>query len=344
MLDARRLRVLLAVAAQGSFSAAARALSYSQPAVSQHVAALEQELGVRLVERDRRRVRFTEAGQALVRRAETIIDELDLAEAEVRAVADGRAGRVRIATFASAAYTLVPAVISLLRTRHPDVEPVLSLAELPAEAIGAVRSWHADLALTVGQEPATDLRTDVLFDDPLRVVLPRHDPLAAATAVRLSDLADRPWVIGGGPECPDAALILAACRGRGFDPRVALSFPTDDYTAVQGMVAAGVGVALLPDLALGVSHRGVTVRPLAGEDAVTRTVFAVTRSDPREIIGRLAGILREAHAAASGGATVVEEESAVLSPLQVVQPPLLEDVAVEHPASAPDHRGGHDQP
>lgn len=171
---------------------------------------------------------------------------------------------MRIATFASAAYTLVPAVIGLLRTRHPGVEPVLSLAELPGEAIGSVRSWHSDLALTVGQDSTadvSDLCTHALFDDPMRVVLPRHDPLADAPAVRLSDLADRPWVVGGGPGCPDAALILAACRGRGFDPRVALSFPTDDYTAVQGMVAAGVGVALLPDLALGVSHRGVVVRP-----------------------------------------------------------------------------------
>src|SRR4051812_6843879 len=147
MLNVQRLRVLREVARQGSFSAAARELSYSQSAVSQHVAALEREAGARLVERNGRGVLLTGAGEVLVRRAGTILAELAAAEADLAAIAAVRAGRVRLSTFASAANRLVPAALTGFRGTHPEVDIRLELVELPAEAVDRLRAGRLDLAV-----------------------------------------------------------------------------------------------------------------------------------------------------------------------------------------------------
>ena len=282
MLDVRRLRVLREVALRGSFSAAAEALTYSQSAVSQQIAALEREAGTRLVERDGRGIRLTDAGRALVRRADSILVELAAADAELQAIAGLRGGRVRVSTFASAATALLPAAVTAFRAAHPAVQVELSLVEATEEAIGGLRTGRADLVLVArpaGEPPADQVEAHRLLEDPMLAVLPGGHRLARRRTLRLDDLAGEPWVLGGGPGCSDRATILRACHAAGFEPRVTVDFPTDDYNATQGMVAAGAGVTLLPRLALAVPRDDLAVRPLAGAGPSREVVAAVRRGD-----------------------------------------------------------------
>jgi molybdate transport repressor ModE-like protein len=283
MLDVRRLRVLREVSRRGSFSAAAQALTYSQSAVSQQIAALEREAGARLVERQGRGIRLTDAGRALVRRADAILAELAGADAELRAIAGLRAGRVRVSTFASAATTLLPAAVADFRDAHREVQVELSLVEAVDEALEGLQAGRADLALVaqpVDQPPGPDpVAAHRLFEDPMLAVLPGGHRLARRRTLRLEELAGEPWVLGGGPGCTDRATILRACHTAGFEPRVTLDFPTDDYNATQGMVAAGAGVTLLPRLALAVPRDDLAVRPLAGGGPSRRVAAAVRRGD-----------------------------------------------------------------
>jgi len=282
MLDVRRLRVLREVALRGSFSAAAEALTYSQSAVSQQIAALEREAGTRLVERNGRGIRLTDAGRALVRRADAILVELAAADAELQAIAGLRGGRVRVSTFASAATALLPAAVTAFRAAHPAVQVELSLVEATEEAIGGLRTGRADLVLVArpaGEPPTDQVEAHRLLEDPMLAVLPGGHRLARRRTLRLDDLAGEPWVLGGGPGCSDRATILRACHAAGFEPRVTVDFPTDDYNATQGMVAAGAGVTLLPRLALAVPRDDLAVRPMAGAGPSREVVAAIRRGD-----------------------------------------------------------------
>jgi DNA-binding transcriptional LysR family regulator len=303
MLDVRRLRVLREVSLRGSFSAAAQALAYSQSAVSQQIAVLEREAGTRLVERQGRRVRLTDAGQALVRRADAILAELAAAEAELAAIAGLRGGRVRVSTFASAATALLPAAVAAFRADHPEVQVELSLVEATGEALDGVRAGRADLALLtqpVDQPPPDQVETHRLLQDPMLVVLPAGHPLARRRALALADLAGEPWVLGGGPGCSDRDTILRACHAAGFEPRVTVLFPTDDYNATQGMVAAGAGITLLPRLALAVPRDGLVVRPLAGGGPSRLVVAAVRGGDQAPATLAMLEVLGEAGRRVSG--------------------------------------------
>jgi DNA-binding transcriptional LysR family regulator len=274
MLDVRRMRVLREVALRGSFSAAAESLSFTQSAVSQQVAALEREAGAVLVERSARGVRLTDAGEAVVRHAEDILAKLAEAEAELEAIAGLRGGRVRIAAFESVAGTIMPIAISRFARQHPGVELSMALLE-PDDSLSALRAGDIDLAITVGAGKPGDREGDGvlhhhLLEDPLYLVLPQDHPLAHKRGIRLADLADEPW-IGGAPNCECNRLITNACMRFGFDPRIA--FETDEYSAVQGFVAAGVGVSLIAELGLRTVRDDIVVRSL-GRDTPVRQVFA----------------------------------------------------------------------
>jgi len=303
MLDVRRLRVLREVALRGSFSAAAEALTYSQSAVSQQIAALEREAGTRLVERNGRGIRLTDAGRALVRRADAILVELAAADAELQAIAGLRGGRVRVSTFASAATSLLPAAVTAFRAVHPAVQVELSLVEATDEAVGGLRTGRADLVLVArpaGQPLGDQVEAHLLFEDPMLAVLPGGHRLARRPTLHLDDLAAEPWVLGGGPGCSDRATILRACHAAGFEPRVTVDFPTDDYNATQGMVAAGAGVTLLPRLALAVPRDDLTVRPLAGAGPSRDVVAAVRRGDQAPATLAMLEEVREAGRRLSG--------------------------------------------
>ena len=275
MFDLKHLRVLKEVADRGSFSAAAEALSYSQPAVSQQIAALERAAGAKLVDRTSRGIRLTEAGRALLGHAEAILMRLADAEAELEAIRGVRSGRVRLASFPTGGASLIPLATAAFRERHPGVEVILSVAGPPG-ALEALGAGEADIALLVesGFERESEnerVERIHLLDDPMFLALPVDHPLASKRSVRLADLADETWMHDSS-SCPDAAVFLRACHAAGFEPRVALE--NDDYAAIQGFIAAGVGVALIPQLALQSVRDDVAIRPLAGNKPARRVVAA----------------------------------------------------------------------
>jgi DNA-binding transcriptional LysR family regulator len=276
MLDVKRLRVLREVAARGSFSAAADALAYTQSAVSQQIAALEREAGTVLVDRNARGVRMTEAGHALVRHADVILARLADAEAELEAIAGVRGGRLRLVSFPTAGATIAPRAIARFRERFPGVEVTLEPRE-PHEGLECLKSGECDIALTVeaGFEPIRDkaIERHHLLDDPMYVLLPAGHRAAGKSRLRLADMAEDAWIMGVTGACPDGLILERACQAAGFEPRVA--FQSDDYVAIQGFVAAGVGVCLIPDLALVAVRDDVVIRPLRGRPP-TRHVLAAT--------------------------------------------------------------------
>lgn len=271
MLDVRRLRVLSEVARRGSFSAAAEALSYTQSAVSQQIAALEREADAVLVERNARGVKLTEAGRVLVTHADSILARLADAEDELQAVTGGRAGRLRLAAFPSSCATLMPIAIARFREQHPGVELTLEPLE-PAEGKQALRAGEVDVALDIGASydgPAEDgLEREILLDDPFSVCLPAEHRLAAKQRVKLADLADEQWMIGSTVRCPDSGIFLRAASAAGFEPRIA--FQLDDYLAIQGFVAAGMGVSFIPKLAMVAVRDDVVIRSLGARPPARR--------------------------------------------------------------------------
>jgi DNA-binding transcriptional LysR family regulator len=277
MLDVRRMRVLREVAVRGSFSAAAEALSFTQSAVSQQIAALEREAGTTLVQRSARGVRLTEAGEAVVRHTEAIMARLAEAEAELEAIAGLRGGRLRMASFESAGATLMPLAIARFRSEHPAVELSMSLSE-PEDCIPQLRSGELDLAI-VFESAVTRADDGIhrlhLIEDPMYLVLPRDHPLADRRRVRLADLAGEAW-IGGQADCECNRLMTRACAIAGYEPRIA--FETDDYTAMQGFVAAGVGVSLMAELGLTSVRDDIVVRDL-GRETPVRQIYAATLED-----------------------------------------------------------------
>ncbi|WP_462417272.1 LysR family transcriptional regulator [Kytococcus sp. Marseille-QA3725] len=281
MIDTAGLRIMRAIAEQGSFTAAAHSLGYTQPAISQMVRRLEGRIGTPLVERQGRTVRLTQAGQVLARHAVTVLTLLDTAEQELSAIAGLESGRVRVAAFPSSTASLVPQALRDLRSEHPAIEIQLTEAE-PPESLAALRDGRCDLAVafshsgtTVGREvdnlAGLEIR-DILTDEML-IALPEDHPQATGETVDLSALADDPWIAG-----------CARCRGHlmhlgqeaGFVPRV--EFQTEDYVAVLGLVSAGLGAALVPRMVLRhVRHAGVVALPL--QESSRRTIHAVTTAD-----------------------------------------------------------------
>lgn len=296
MIEARHLRVLRAVAATGSFSAAARELGCTQPAVSQQMKVLEASVGTTLLIRTSREMRLTQAGEVLVRHATGILSGLTAAEEEVAAIAGLRAGRVRLVSFPSGSSTLVPAALAALRAAHPGTRVSLVDAE-PPRSVEMLRDGDCDVALAFrygtnggangvgtsgggangGTGEWDDLVVRPLLTDRLVGLLPEGHRLAGDAAVSIADLADESWIAG----CPRCRLQLVdACEKAGFTPRI--DFATDDYPAVIGLVAAGLGVAFLPELAmesvLPKAARTVTVEP-----AVRREIVALTLPDLAQV-------------------------------------------------------------
>jgi DNA-binding transcriptional LysR family regulator len=290
MLDVTRLRVLVAVARYGSVTAAARALNYAQPSVSHHLARLESETGTKLVQRAGRGIRLTDAGRLLAERAAEVIGRLDAAENELAAYTGLRAGRLRLAAFPSALGTIVPAAAAALRGTNPGLDLRLTEAE-PPEALRMLRAGYVDVALvfrhsaepvaTPGGELDDDedvdmtegLRERLLLNEPVYLVTSAREAPPAAETVDLSQYARHRW-IAGCDRC--RAHLIAQCSVAGFTPKIA--FTTDDFVAVQALVAADLGVSTLAALCLRAArHPGIKTVPLPG---TRRYVYAVRYGDP----------------------------------------------------------------
>ncbi len=278
-LDLRTVRIVRRIAEHGSLTAAAESLGYSQPAVSQQLRRFEERTGIALVERIGRGIRLTESGRVLARHANAFTTALEAAAGELAEIRGLRAGRVRLVAFPSASATLVPRFIAELTARHPGVSVTYLEAE-PPEAVAAVRADRADLAITFSypgdrddphRASARGLDVRAYGEEPMQLVLPAGHEAAASEVVDLAALHGESW-IAGCPRCRGHLLELADAAG--FTPRIA--FETDNFIAVEGMVAQGLGVALLPALALAASprHPDVVSRPTAAGDA--RSLHLVT--------------------------------------------------------------------
>jgi DNA-binding transcriptional LysR family regulator len=335
-----RLRVLVAVAQHGSVTAAARSLNYAQPSVSHHLARLEAETGARLTQRSGRGIRLTDAGRLLAGRAEEILGRLDAAERELAAHVEQRQERIRLAVFASALATIVPAALSRLAAGHPGIDVLLAEAE-PPEAMRMLRAGQVDVALVsrhtqngtpVGPPAAAEgARTRLILDEQVHLVTrPRNrgtqpggtqpggtqpggtqpgssqpgggqpgggQPAAdEAGAPDLAAHAHSPW-IAGCEHCRGHLIWL--CQHAGFSPKIA--FTTDDHVAAQALVAAGLGVTIMPGLAISAArHPGIHAQPLPG---AWRQVLAVTYGQPPDprAVDHLLDILTLAAAATATG-------------------------------------------
>src|ERR1700761_6831122 len=318
MLDVTRLRVLVAVARHGSVTAAARELNSAQPSVSHHLARLEAETGVRLIQRAGRGIRLTDAGRLLADRAAEVLGRLDAAENELAAHAGLRAGRVRLAAFPSALGTIVPAAAARLRAEHPGMDLRLTEAE-PPEALRMLRAGYVDVALVfrhvqvTGGSSGPELpaagpdeegtRGRLVLDEAVHLITRRRGPRGAGRegkGPRGRLVLDEPVHLitrrrsggGSGPMGADLARyaqcrwiagcnrcrinLMTQCSLAGFTPKI--SFTTDDYVAVQALVAAGLGVATLPDLALRAArHPGIRAIELPG---ARRHVYALQYGEP----------------------------------------------------------------
>jgi DNA-binding transcriptional LysR family regulator len=275
MLDVRRLRVLREFAARGTIAATAEALGYTPPAVSQQLAALEREAGVDLLERNGRVRRLTPAGAELVQRTEAVLRELEAAEAALERTATTAAGVLRAAAFPSAHRALFPPALTRLRANHPELEVHTRELE-PEDSIPKLKL--GELELVLAQEypfaPATAdpaLERTPLQEDPIRLAVPEQadtqDP------VDLARHADVPWVAGRqGSFCH--AVVLHVCRAAGVEPRI--THFTNDFATAYGLVAAGAGFALVPDLA-GPPPPGVRIAE-TGQRIPSRRIFAAVRA------------------------------------------------------------------
>jgi len=260
MIEIKHLRLLEALSVHRSMSAAARELGYSQSAVTQQIQLLESQLGTPLVVRSRAGVQLTDAGEVLVRHGAGVLASIKLAEAEVDAVAGLRSGRVRITCFPSAAATILPRALGSVAKEHPGLSFTLTESE-PPSAIEALRSGECDIAIVY--EHVTDGTADEkqftlqagevstqLIDEHVHVAMPLDHPAAGELSVTMADLQESRW-IAGCPEC--RGHLVGAGAQAGFTPDIA--FETDDYIALQGLAAAGLGVALVSDLMLAATRR-----------------------------------------------------------------------------------------
>jgi DNA-binding transcriptional LysR family regulator len=296
MLDLKRLTVFREVAALRSFSAAAERLDYTQSTVSGQVAALERELGTTLLDRTARPVQPTPAGELVLRRADALLAGAEEIEAELGALASGRAGRLRVAGFSTAWATFMPPAISAFGGERPGVELELEPLE-PEPAIAALLSGRIDVAVFYafrGRGPEVDERLELvhLLDDPYALALSRSHPLARRKRLPLSDLAEERWLSPPADE-PYAEELRELLRAEGVtQPRFQ---ETRHIAMAQPLIAAGLAVGVLPALNLVRPHPGIVVRPLPAAP-LARSVYAARLAAHESAAARemIAGLLAAA--------------------------------------------------
>ena len=301
MLELRRLRLLRELHERGTIAAVADALQFTPSAVSQQLAMLERETGVRLLERSGRGVRLTDPALVLVEHADALLERAARAEADLAAAAQSVSGRARIAGFQSVALRLILPAIETLATEAPNLRCEFVEAEpeqaLPALALG-------DLDMVIGDEwqhqpwrLAPGLERHELLRDPVHLALPERHPAARRTEVPLSSLADEVWTTGHAAMGWEE-MIQRTCRHYGgFEPDI--RHRTNDATVSLALVARGLAVTLVPDLVVPDGHPGVVLRPTP----VERGIYAVTRRadagrpSVQAVLGLLAARSRDASAA-----------------------------------------------
>jgi DNA-binding transcriptional LysR family regulator len=316
MVDAQRLRVFRAVVQTGSVNGAASRLGYTPSAVSQHVAALQRETGLVLIERHGRGIQPTAAGVAVADRATRVLDQLADFETLADDLRSGRSGTLRIGCFMSANRAWMPGVLALLTDEFPDLRVELSLAELRGQ-----QSADADLELYIaeavrsGRDPAaSDGAADGYDLEPLRsegylAAVPHGHPLASRGSIAIAELADLSWIDNDHARGPCREIVLTECRAQGFSPRFRIAAP--DYATAFDYVAEGIGVTVVPRLGAHLLPPQVTAVAIT-DDAVRRTIMLRVKRSMRTnpAVVRAAGLLR---AAARDEGTTTQEARAMLA-------------------------------
>jgi len=298
MLDVKLLQTFREVAMRGSFSLAAEELGFTQPAVSQHLARLERHLGVKVLERTARGVKLTPAGEALLAETENVLGSVRQAERAAKAAGGVVASRLRVGAFPSAAAGLVPGAVREARRRlpHPDIELDLQVIE-PEPALRALVRGRLDIALMIESplDPVVvpdGVELIEVTDDPMMIALPPDHQMASRQSVDLSELADEPFLLTElGGTCADSNIMRRACRDAGFAPNVRLE--SEDYNALQGMAAAGLGISIVPRMATIGAHPGVVLRPLKGS-APSRTILAAVSKERDPLVDAFVEALQAA--------------------------------------------------
>ncbi|MEU4965002.1 LysR family transcriptional regulator [Streptomyces smyrnaeus] len=283
MIDSR-LRILQMVAEHGTVTAAARVLHYTPSAVSYQLRQLAAEVGAELVVQQGRGIRLTNAARVLLRHAERLHEQWELARAELAAVGTEPTGQITLCGFSTAASRLLPPAAAGLRDTYPHLTVRIIEAE-PDRCFDLLLSEEADLALlvvTADSPPMTDHRFDQrpLLDDPLDLVVPWDHPLAGQQRVTLADAAREPWILGN-PGTTYHQLVLTACMSAGFTPHIA--HYADEWDTGTALVAHGFGVILVPRLAQLREDSPLARLPLHGEPAPARRIMSVTRPGARQI-------------------------------------------------------------
>lgn len=275
-MDITALRSFREIHRQGSISLAARALDYTQSAVSRQIAGLENSLGATLLERHARGVRLTPAGELLLTHAAVILQRVEHAEREVAALHERPAVRLRVGAVASVSATLLPQALTALAAEVPEAHVTFSEDFTPL-LLARLHDGDLDVVVVTDYPPGISARPGItlvhLLEEPLACVLPQQHPLAGRDTIDLADLAGETWV----EDHEGAASVLTlACAKAGFTPRIDIH--CGSWLGKQAFVAAGHGVALTPRLLAPTLRGDVVARPLA--DPPHRNVYAATRSRP----------------------------------------------------------------
>jgi DNA-binding transcriptional LysR family regulator len=277
-LDVKRLRILRELAERGTVAATAEALSFTPSAVSQQLSALEREAGVALLEREGRRLTLTDAGRTLVAHADAVLAQLERAEADLHAGAQEVTGTLRIGAFSSFARSILPRVTAAILRDHPRLDVHVRDAE-PQDSVPLLRLGELDVVIAqrfpyVPRDFGPAFHVVDLFDDALHLATgPGHHDAPA----RFADLAGRPWVAGHpGTSCHE--VVVHACHAAGHEPRI-VGF-SNDFAVVAALVAQGVGIAMIPEIAHDQAPPEVALRPL--DPPLSRKVLAVVRAGAQE--------------------------------------------------------------
>lgn len=294
MLDVHRLRLLRELSRNGTIAATARACSLTPSAVSQQLSLLAREVGLPLFVRDGRRLMLTEAARVLVEHTERILADLERARADVAELTSTVRGVLRLAAFPTAARVLVPSAIARCRAAHPDLRVQL-FEQQTEESIADLLAGRADVALiyeynvlpTV-RDPGVEM--DALVTEPLLAALPAG-LLDGDGPIALDDLAEQPWIAAHRDDAL-RSVLERACGLAGFEPR--LDYTSSDYTVIFALVEAGLGVSLVPRLALESMSTDIELREIADVD-LSRTVSATVRAGSRRSppIAAVLGSLRQ---------------------------------------------------
>ncbi|SDB96690.1 ModE molybdate transport repressor domain-containing protein [Raineyella antarctica] len=311
MIEVKHLRLMAAIDRHGTLSGAARELGLSQPAITQQMQRLERDLATPLVTKQSRGVTLTSAGRVLLRHAAQVLPALQRAESEIAAIAGLRGGEIRISAFASGAAALLPKALARMAQEHPGISFRLGEAETE-QSLELLRKGDCEIALVYEyhSEGMTMRRPDLQHDpdeiwqiameEHIWLAMPRSHPLAADAEVNVADLSGARW-ISGCPSCQ--GNLVDVCSVAGFRPDI--TYETDDYIALQGLAAAGLGVALLPDLMLTVTRRDtdLVLKPLSQKRY--RRVSVVTT----KALGAVPGVMETMQAIVDVGGSLLLPQS-----------------------------------